>query len=110
MFCIVKNRHFKIYSLSDYFWVLKEAQFIIRDIENKLKEVNMCLQNTVECCKFEVLFGIISGLNYREVDINIYNPQKWLLSVFLANILGFGHIKETSQGDDSFMAPKHMIL
>ena len=70
----------------------------------------MSLRNTVECRKFEVLFGIISSLNYREVDIKIYNPKMVTISFFLANILSFRHVKETSQGDVSFMALKHMIL
>ena len=69
----------------------------------------MSLQNTVESRKFKVLFGIIS-LNYRKIDIKIYNPKKSYQCFFLANILSFGLVKETSQGDVSFMAPKHMIL
>ena len=48
-------------------------------------------------------------MNYREVDINIYNPQK-VISIFSLSNIYFGYVKETSYGDVSFTHPKHMFL
>ena len=41
----------------------------------------------------------------------MYNPPKMVIIfvLFLSNI-NFGHVKETSPGDVSFMHPKHMLL
>ena len=46
-------------------------------------------RNTVKSCKFKVqgTRGFIS--KYREIDIKIYNPQKWLLSGVLLSNIGF---------------------
>ena len=45
--------------------------------------------------------------NYREVDIkNIYNSKNDYF--FLSNTI-FGCVKETSQGDISFMHPNHTL-
>ena len=51
----------------------------------------------------------MSGSNYREVDIKIYNPQNVIKFFSLSNI-SFGQVKEMSQGDVSFTHPKHMLL
>ena len=51
----------------------------------------------------------MSSSNYREVDIELITPKNDYFHFFLSNI-SFGCVKETSQGDVSFMHPKHMLL
>ena len=53
----------------------------------------------------EVLFRIISSSNYRAVDIKYMTPKNDNQIFILSNI-SFGHVKETSQGDISFLHPK----
>ena len=48
------------------------------------------------------LFGIINSLNYREVDIKIYNPKNdYFHFIFFFNQTLFWHVKELSHGDVS---------
>ena len=59
----------------------------------------------------EDLFRIISGSNYRAVDIKYMTPKNDKQAFILSNI-SFGHIpvKEMSQGDVSFTHPKCVTI
>ena len=58
----------------------------------------------------ENLFRSTECSNYRELDIRIYNLQKWLLSgYFPVEHKCFLCVKETSQRNVSFMHTKHMF-
>ena len=55
----------------------------------------------------DVLFWIISSLNYREVNIKYITPKNDY-QFFLSNV-SWVH-NEKSRGDVSFMHPKHMLI
>ena len=60
--------------------------------------------------RLEVLFQIISSLNYGEVEITYFKPKNYYYQVFSLSNLCFGCVKETSQGDVSYTSPQHMFF
>ena len=52
----------------------------------------------------------ISTLNYREVDIKVYDPLKLTTITFFLSNICFGCVKETSIDNISFMHPKYVFI
>ena len=61
---------------------------------------------SIQSLKLEVLFRMISSLNYREMNIKLYNHKMDIISVFLSNIC-FGYVKETSAEGRVFSHQNH---
>ena len=96
-------------------WEIRKTIFIYTLLSGGLIWVCHEKTCTVESRKFKVLgtsdfIRSIESSNYREVDIRIYNPQKWIIISFFQSNTCFVCVKETSQGDVSFMHTKHVFV